>query len=45
MQLFAFCQADFQFGPAVFPVHGQRHNGVAFAFDGADELIEFVTIQ
>ncbi len=45
VQLFAFGQADFQFGASVFPVQGQRNQGITFAFDRTDEFIQFMPVQ
>ena len=38
--LLAARQADFDFDLVTFPVHGDGHEGVALALDGADELVD-----
>jgi hypothetical protein len=45
VQLLALGDADLELDPALFPVHGGGHQGVALAFDQADELVELVAVQ
>ena len=42
---FAFGQADVHFDIAAFVVHIERDEGIAAAFDFADELVDFALLQ
>jgi hypothetical protein len=43
--LLAASEADFHFDLVAFPVDGDGYEGVALAFDGANELIDFLFVQ
>jgi ribosome-associated toxin RatA of RatAB toxin-antitoxin module len=43
--LLAFRKADFKFGPPLFPIKFERHDGEAFAFHGADHVIELTPVE
>ena len=45
VELFTFCQSDFDFYPAFFPVQGQRDQSVALAFDMADQPVQFTAVE
>jgi hypothetical protein len=43
--LLALGQTNFNLGLAAYPVHGQWHEGVAFAFHRTNKLVQFLFMQ
>lgn len=45
MLFLAFGEADFEFRPTFGPMQIERHECESFALNGADESIQFMTLQ